>query len=227
MIPITVNSQGQSAKLVIDVWADVICPWCYIGEHRLEKALAQFPHADEVELRMHSFLLDPSLTDEVKPTAEYLAAKYNVPVEQARAMDARAAQEAARDGLPYSSDRPLRSTIDMLRLVHLGNEYGWSVGWRYMRAMQAELFGGNPDAFDHSTLVRLGEGLGIPADDIRDVLSTDRFTGAVLRDHQFAVQLGARGVPFTVLANRFAIPGAVPTEHYAQVLTHVWEQFRG
>jgi len=169
--------------------------------------------------------LDPTLTTEVKPTAEYLAEKYNIPVEQARAMDQQAAQQAAQDGLPYAMDRPVRNTFDMLRLVHLGNEY--SVGWKYMRAMQDELFGGNPDAFAHETLIRLGEGLGIPGDEIRNVLTTERFADAVREDHERAVRLGARGVPFTVLANRYGIPGAVPTEQYARVIAHVWAEVNG
>jgi len=227
LVNIAGNAEQPKAKLIIDVWADALCPWCYIGEHRLESAVRQFAHAHQVELRMHTFLLDPSLSDETKPTAEYLAEKYNVPVEQARAMDARAAEQAALDGLPYTTDRPVRSTWDMLRLVHLGNAYGYSVGWRYMRAMQQELFGGNPDAFAHDTLVRLGEELGIPGQEIRAVLASDRFADAVQQDHNIAVQMGARGVPFTVLARRFAIPGATSTEQYAQVLEHVWEQIQG
>lgn len=225
VITIVGNSRDEAPKLIIDVWADVVCPWCYIGEHRLERALEQFPHADRVELRMHTFLLDPSLTDEVKGTAEYLAEKYQVPVEQARAMDEQAAQQAAQDGLPYVTDRPIRSTVDMLRLVHLGNEHG--VGWQYMRAMQDELFGGNPDAFEHATLIRLGEKLGIPGDEIRDVLATDRFADAVQQDYDEAIRLGARGVPFTVVASRYGIPGATSTVQYARVIAKVWEEIHG
>lgn len=224
---ITPDSRDQDQKLIIDVWADVICPWCYIGEHRLEQVVQQFPNADRVELRIHTFLLDPSLPNEVQPTTEYLAAKYNVSLEQARAMDARAAEQAAHDGLPYVTDRPVRNTIDMLRLVHLGNTYGYDVGWRYLRAMQDELFGGNPEAFAPDTLLRLGEQLGIPADEIREVLSTDRFADAVQQDHNMAIQLGARGVPFTVLANRYGIPGATSTEDYARVVAHVWDELHG
>lgn len=215
----------RDPKLIIDVWADVICPWCYIGEHRLEQAVNRLPFADHVELRMHTFVLDPDLSAEVRSTAEYLAEKYGIPVEPARAMDARAAQQAAADGLPYAVDRPVRNTTDMLRLVHLASEYG--LGWQFMRAMQQELFGGNPDAFEHATLVRVGEALGIPGDAIRDVLASERYADAVLRDHETALQLGARGVPFTVLAGRVGIPGATTTEHFAQVIEHVWEQIHG
>lgn len=221
LIAIATNLQG-SARLTIDVWADVVCPWCYIGEYRLKKAVEQFPHADRIELKIHTFQLDPTLTNEVRPTTEYLADKYNVSVEQARAMDQSAAEQAQSEGLPYALDRPFSSTFDMLRLVHLGNEYG--VGWDYMWAMQKELFGGNPDVFEHSTLIRLGEELGIPAEKIREVLSTDLYADDVRYDHKTAVELGARGVPFAVLADRVGIPGATTTEQYGQIIARVWEQ---
>lgn len=211
--------------MTIDVWADVVCPWCYIGEHRLQKAIEQSPHADNIELKIHTFQLDPTMTTEVRPTLEYLAAKYGVPVEQARAMEQNAADQAKSDGLAYESDRPFSSTLDMLRLVHLANEHG--VGWKYMWAMQKELFGGNPDAFEHSTLIRLGEELGIPTEEIREVLTTDRFADDVRNDHNTAINLGARGVPFTVLGNRFGIPGATTTEQYAQAIAQAWEQVNG
>ena len=85
----------------------------------------------------------------------------------------------------------MSNTFDMLRLVHLGNEHG--VGWRYMRAMQNELFGGNPDAFEPGTLIRLGEALGIPADEIRDVLATDRFADAVREESRHRHHAGRPG----------------------------------
>lgn len=212
-------------RFTIDVWADVVCPWCYIGEHRLQKAVEESPYANAIELKIHTFQLDATQTKEVRPTVEYLAAKYNVPVEQARAMEQAAADQAKSDGLAYELNRPFSSTFDMLRLVHLGKQHG--VGWKYMWAMQAELFGGNPDAFEHNTLIRLGEELGIPGDEIREVLATDRFADDVRKDHNSAIRLGARGVPFTVLANRIGIPGATTTEQYARAIAQVWEDLHG
>lgn len=221
---IATSPQDRTIRLTIDVWADVVCPWCYIGEHRLREAVRQFPHADNVELKIHTFQLDPTATKDVRPTVEYLAEKYQVSLEQARAMDRHAAAQASSDGLPYELDRPISSTFDMLRLVHLGNRHG--VGWEYMWAMQRELFGGNPKAFEHDTLICLGEELGIAAEEIQEVLTTDRFADEVRRDHAIAVNLGARGVPFTVVANRVAIPGATTTEQFARVIARVWEEFR-
>ena len=214
-----------STQLTIDVWADVLCPWCYVGERRLGKAVEQSTHAREIELRMHTFQLDPTSTREVRPILDYLPKKFGVPVAQARSMEEGMAKQAASEGLTYQVDRPHSSTLDMLRLVHLGAEHG--VSWEYLRSMQTEVFSGNFDAFADDTLIRIGTSLGIPAGEIRDVLSTDRYADAVRADHDAAVNLGARGVPFTVLGNRVGIPGAASVGQYQAAINRVWEQVNG
>lgn len=212
-------------RLRIDVWADVLCPWCYLGEQRLSTAIERSPHAGDIELRIHTFQLDPAATTRVAPTLTYLADKFGIPAEQARAMEEGMAGKAAAEGLRYEVDRPARNTLDLLRLVHLGAEH--DVAWEYLRAMQAEVFGGNFDAYEPATLVRLGERLGIPAGEIRDVLATDRYADAVRADHELAVRLGARGVPFTVLGERLGIPGAVSVGQYTEAINQAWEQIHG
>jgi predicted DsbA family dithiol-disulfide isomerase len=216
---------AESTRLTIDVWADVLCPWCYVGEQRLSAAIAQSRHADDIKLKIHTFQLDPAASTEVAPTLQYLSNKYGVSTAQARSMEEGMAGQAAAEGLRYEIDRPARNTFDLLRLVQLGAEYG--VGWEYLRAMQAEVFGGNCEAFEHSTLLRIGEGLGIPAGEIRDVLATDRYGDAVRADHDAAVAMGARGVPFTVLGERLGIPGAVSTSQYLDAIDQAWGQVHG
>ncbi|MFI9832876.1 DsbA family protein [Streptomyces sp. NPDC051913] len=212
-------------RLTIDVWADVLCPWCYVGEHRLSTAVAQSPHAADIDLKIHTWQLDPNVPTEVSWIPEYRVRRYGVTPEQARAMERDVAGQAAADGLPYVLDRPVRNTLDMLRLVHLGNEHG--VGRPYMAAMQDELFGGNPDAFRHDTLIRLGINLGVPADEIRDALATDRYADAVRADHAAAVGLGARGVPFTVLGNSFAVSGTTSLAQYTDAIDRAWDHIHG
>ncbi|MEC0184738.1 DsbA family oxidoreductase [Paenibacillus peoriae] len=214
------SSQKETTQLTIDVWADVLCPWCYVGEKRLELVIEQLPFADDINLRLHTFQLDPTATSKVAPTLDYLSRKYGVSVTEARSMEEGMAQQAAHEGLKYEVDRPQSSTFDMLRLVHLGSVYG--VAWKYLRAMQTEVFSGNFDAFEHSTLIRIGEGLGIPTEEIRDVLTSNRYADAVLADHNEAVKLGATGVPFTVIAHRVGIPGAVSTNQYRENIEEVW-----
>jgi predicted DsbA family dithiol-disulfide isomerase len=211
--------------LTIDVWADVLCPWCYLGEERLSQAVAQSPHAGEIELKMHTFQLDPAADPSVTTILGYLSKKFGMPESQARSMEEGMAEMAAADGLTYKVDRPAGSTFDMLRLVQLGIDHG--VGWEYLRAMQAEVFGGNFEAYEPSTLIRLGEELGLDGDEIREVLATDRYADRVRADHNEAISLGARGVPFTVLGGRLGIPGAVSTEQYAAAIDQAWAKSRG
>ncbi|MER7804570.1 DsbA family oxidoreductase [Streptomyces parvulus] len=214
-----------ATQLIIDVWADVLCPWCYLGEQRLDTAIASSPHAAHIDLQVHSFQLDPDAPAAAVPTLEYLAGKYGVSQQQARDMEEEMARQAAAEGLPYVVDRPAGNTLDLLRLVHLGAEH--EVAWKYQRAMQSEVFGGNADAFEHTTLVRLGEGLGIPGEQIREVLAGDRYADRVRADQDQAVRLGARGVPFTVLGSRLGIPGAVSVEQYTNAINQAWEQING
>ncbi|OXY92902.1 disulfide bond formation protein DsbA [Streptomyces diastatochromogenes] len=208
--------------MTVDVWADMLCPWCYLGEQRLDTAIASSPHAANIDLRVHSFQLDPDAPTTTVPTLEYLAGKYGASQEQARTMEENMARQAAAEGLPYVVDRPAGNTLDLLRLVHLGAEH--EVAWKYLQAMQAEVFGGNADAFEHTTLVRLGERLGIPGEQIREVLAGDRYADRVRADQDQAVRLGARGVPFTVLGGRLGIPGAVSVEQYTNAINQAWEQ---
>ncbi|MEV7683744.1 DsbA family oxidoreductase [Streptomyces sp. NPDC088341] len=222
MEPTTV---ATPAKLRVDVWADVVCPWCYLGEHRLSRAVETSPHADHIELKVHAFQLDPDAPAAAVPTLEYLAAKLGASPARARAMEEGMARTAEAEGLPYAVDRSVGNTRDMLRLVRYGAERG--VAFAYLRAMQAEVFGGGPDAFGHATLVRLGERLGLPGDGIRDVLSTDRYADAVRADQEEAVRLGVTGVPFTVVGGRLGIPGAVSAERYSEAIDRVWEETHG
>lgn len=213
---------SPDTRLEIEVWSDVLCPWCYIGDARLEAAIKDSPHADRIDVRIRTFQLDPDFPATPTPVVDYLSAKKGLPVEQAEQMEAQVAELARAEGLAYAPNHPVQNTLDLLRLVHLGNEHG--VGWQYMTAMQAALFGGEDGAFAHDTLVRLGTGIGIPESEIRDVLATDRYADEVRAEHEEAIALGARGVPFTVLGRRIGIPGAVPTEAYGQAIVQAWEQ---
>ena len=127
--------------------------------------------------------------------------------------------------MPDEVDRPAASTFDMLRLVQLGNVHG--VGWEVMRDLQAEVFSANPDAYAPATLTRVAEKLGIPAEEIHEVLDSDKYAHAVRADHEQAVRLGARGVPFTVLGERLGIPGAVGADQFLAAIDQAWEQISG
>jgi predicted DsbA family dithiol-disulfide isomerase len=212
-------------RLSIDVWSDIVCPFCYLGEHRLSQAIARSPHVGRIDLSIRTFQLDPSLPASPVATLDHLSAKYGVPAAQARAMESGLARQARSEGLAYEVDRPAANTLDMLRLVQLGNVHG--VGWEVMRDLQAEVFSANPDAFAPATLARVAEKLGIPVAEIREVLDSDKYAEVVRADHEQAVRLGARGVPFTVLGGRLGIPGAVEVDQFLAAIDQAWEQTDG
>lgn len=216
-----IEKNELSTKLRIDVWADVLCPWCYIGEERLNKAIEASEHGQDIEIQIHTFMLAPDTPKTVEPLLAQLAAQYGMGQNQARSMEQQIAQQAAREGLRYEADRMISNSFDMLRLIHLGNKY--NAGWRYLRMIQAEVFSGSKDAFGHETLIRLGEELGIPSSEIRDVLGTDRYADDVYTDHNAAVNMGATGVPFAVIGNQIGIPGAVSVAQYSKAINDVWE----
>jgi len=219
------TAEQAPTRLSIDVWSDIVCPFCYLGEHRLSQAIARSPHGDRIDLRIHTFQLDPTLPASPIATLDILSAKHGVPTAQARAMENGLAEQARSEGLAYEVDRPAANTLGMLRLVQLGNAHG--VGWEVMRDLQAEVFSANPAAYAPATLTRVAEKLGIPAEEIREVLDSDKYADVVRADHEQAVRLGARGVPFTVLGERLGIPGAVETRQFLAAIDRAWEQING
>lgn len=213
------------ARMVIDVWADVVCTYCYLGEHRLTQAIAQSQYSDQIDLRVHTFELHPDAPKEPTATAEYFAKFKGVPIAQGQSMDKGWAEQARADGLRFEVDRPFANTHDMLRLVKLATGHG--LGWEMMLALQGEVFSGNWDAFEHDTLIRVAEDLGIPSTETRDMLASDKYADVVASDTDAAARMGANGVPFTVLGERLGIPGAVSTEDYASAIDQAWEQIHG
>ena len=220
------QSSETTKRLTIDVWADVICPWCYLGEARLAAAIEQAAHGPDVDLRVHTFQLHPSAPTEPRPVLDDLAKKFEVTRERAEAMEDHMAQLVRAEGLPYVADRSVGNTLDALRLVHLAEEYG--VGWELLRAIQLESFSNEPAAYEHDGLTQLAVGVGVPEAEAREVLASDRYAEAVRTDHERALDLGATGVPFVVLGGAGAgIPGAVTTEQYGRAIDRAWERLHG
>jgi predicted DsbA family dithiol-disulfide isomerase len=202
----------------IEIWSDVVCPWCYIGKRRLEAALAQFPQRDEVTLTWRSFELDPHAPDFYPGTnTERLARKYGVSIEEAAEMNARVTGLAAEAGLDYHLDqaRPA-NTFDAHRLIYLGKARGVqaAIKERLMRAYftEGELLS------DHETLVRLGGEAGLDAEEARAVLASDAYADDVRADERRAAEFGIRGVPFAVLDERYGVSGAQPVAVFLDAL---------
>src|SRR3981081_693965 len=183
----------------IEIWSDVVCPWCYIGKRRFESALAQFSHRDDVEVMWRSFELDPSAPAlRTGDNAERLAAKYGMSQQQAIDSQDRLTQMAAQEGLAFRFDLSQSgNTFDAHRLLHLAAEHGLQddAKERLFRAYFSE---GEPIG-DAETLVRLVAEVGVPSAEAQAVLASAKYTEEVRADEREATELGINGVPFFVV----------------------------
>ncbi len=206
----------------VEIWSDVVCPWCYIGKRRFESALADFEHKDAVEVIWRSYQLSPDSPRAVgKSVNEHLAHKYNVSLAQAQAMNDRVTGIAAEAGLDYHMDKAQHSnTFDAHRLIHLAAHHKLqdAVKERLMKAYFTE---GAPIG-DDETLVKLVAEVGVPADEARAVLSGDAYTNEVRADIRRAAMLGIQGVPFFVLDEKYGVSGAQPSEVFTDALNQAW-----
>jgi predicted DsbA family dithiol-disulfide isomerase len=211
----------------IEIWSDVVCPWCYIGKRRLEKALDSFEHADDVEIVWRSFELDPSAPKEpVETVAEALGRKYGGGPEAGTQMVDRVEAVAAEEGLLFRHHQSLRvNTVDAHRVLHLALETGGpALQGRLKEALLAAYFVETENVADHDTLLRIAAGVGLDEVRVKEVLTGDEYAEAVEADVREAVSLGATGVPFYVVDRKYGIAGAQPGEVFAQVLEKAWAE---
>jgi predicted DsbA family dithiol-disulfide isomerase len=213
--------------MMIEIWSDVVCPWCYIGKRRLEAALSRFEHADDVEIVYRSFQLDPAAPRVPEETvAEHLGAKYGGGAAAGQQMVERTEAVAAEEGLLFRLGEAKRvNTVDAHRLIHHALETG---GPELQVALKEELLAAYflraENVADHDLLRRTAEKVGLDADTVETLLASDRYADAVESDIREAAALGANGVPFFVIDRKFGISGAQPAEVFGQVLDRAWDE---
>ena len=206
----------------VEVWSDVVCPWCYIGKRRLEAALERFPHRDEVEVVWRSFELDPTVPEgHTHPTLPALAAKYGRGEDEMRAMMRHVEETAAGEGLRYHlADGVSGNTLLAHELLHLAAEHGLQAEVKE-RLLHAHFEQGR-SVFDVDSLAALAVEAGLDETEVREALADHRFRPAVREDVATARALGATGVPFFVVDRRYGASGAQPAELLLQVLERAW-----
>ncbi len=209
--------------MIIDVWSDVVCPWCFIGKRRLEKALAQFEHRGDVIVRHRAFQLQPDIKETV-PTLELLSKNYGINAAEVREMQSNVCSIADGEGLCYELDNTLSgNTFDAHRLLL------WAAGvdkqHQLLEAMYSAYFEKGRSLFSHSDLVSVALEVGIEADVTEEVLLSGKYTEEVIADRKLASQLGASGVPFFVFDMKYGISGAQPLEAFIQTLNSAWEEY--
>jgi predicted DsbA family dithiol-disulfide isomerase len=206
----------------VEIWSDVVCPWCYIGKRRFEAALARFEHADEVSVTWRSFELDPRAPGRPTGTmAERLAAKYGSSVADAERRLAELDRLAAADGLSYHlAATPGGNTFDAHRLIHLGAQH--DQGDQVKEALLHAYFTDLEPIGDPEVLARVAVGAGLDAAEVADVLGSDRFSREVRDDERRAEDIGVTGVPFFVIDGTFAVPGAQDADVFLSTLRRAW-----
>jgi predicted DsbA family dithiol-disulfide isomerase len=206
----------------IEIWADVVCPWCYIGKRRLEKALAGFGHRDGVEVVYRSYELDPFAPEQgTESTAQVLARKWGTDESGARQAMAQGDEVARGEGLELRHhDAPHARTLTAHRLLHLAKDEGRQP--ELFEELLASYFTRGESLGDHAVLRRAAATAGLDAGRVEEVLASAEFRDAVLEDVAQARAYGAGGVPFFVLDGRYGISGAQPTELFEQALEQAW-----
>ena len=210
----------------VDIWSDVVCPFCYIGKRKFENALQGFAHRDEVEVVWHSFELTPDFQPiPGESIHESLAKKKGVSAEEGKRMSDYMTEAAKEVGLAYDFDKAIpANTFLAHQLIHLGAHHGRQDATKE-RVFAAYYLEGQ-DIGNLDTLVKLATEIGLDAAETREALAAGIYAEAVRLDEYHAQQINVRGVPFFVFEDKYAVSGAQPTELFAEVLEKVWDEFK-
>jgi predicted DsbA family dithiol-disulfide isomerase len=211
--------------MLVEIWSDVVCPWCYIGKRRFEVALADFAHADEVEVVYRSFELDPTAPAEPTETVvEALGRKYGGGPAAGRRMVEGVAQVAAQLGLRFdNAEAPHTSTVDAHRLLHHAlAEGGPRLQARLNESLLEAYFGRARSMADAEVLTEAAVSVGLERARVLEVLRGSEYADAVRADLAQARAFGISGVPFFVVDRKFGVSGAQPTEMFASMLEQAW-----
>jgi predicted DsbA family dithiol-disulfide isomerase len=219
-----VSKPKPNKKMKVEIWSDVMCPFCYIGKRKFEAALAQFEHKDQVEIVWKSFQLQPDLvTDPNKNTLQHLAESKGWTMEYTQQVTAQVVQMAKEVGLNYNFDKAVvANSFDAHRLVQYAKIQGKG------DAMEEQLFKAyfldGKNTADHATLTQLAVAIGLKEDEVKKVLTSDAYADAVHQDIYESQQIGVRGVPYFVLGNKYAVSGAQQSETFLGALRKAWSE---
>ncbi|WP_018615038.1 DsbA family oxidoreductase [Segetibacter koreensis] len=208
----------------VEIWSDIVCPFCYIGKRKFEKAVEGFEGRDKSEIVWRSFQLDPEM--EYVPgqsVHEYLGKRKGTSAAEGKKMNDTMAGIAKEVGLEYNFDKAvINNTLNAHRLLHLAKEKGLQNETK--ERLFAAYYTEGKNVGDIDTLVQLGEEIGLDGAEVKQTLESEAFVKEVQLDQYEAQKIGARGVPFFVFNDKYAVSGAQPTELFSEVLHKVWEE---
>jgi predicted DsbA family dithiol-disulfide isomerase len=210
-------------RLLVEVWSDIVCPWCYLGKRRLEAALARFEHAERVDVIWRSFELEPDAPREAQSRRALLLSRYGMTAEQAAERDAQMTALAAAEGLEYRPDlAQLGNTFDAHRVLHAARAAGLQA--QAKERLLRGYFSEGRRLTDADTLVELAADAGLDPEAARAALADGSFAEDVREDEREAAAIGITGVPFFVLNRRYAVSGAQPSDLLLQALERTWAE---
>lgn len=209
----------------VEIWSDIMCPFCYIGKRRFEQALNQFEYADDVEIEWRSFQLNPDMeTDPDASINEYLAKSKGWSVDKARQMNDRVTNMAAEEGLEYHMDQAVvANSFDAHRLIQFAKSQ--DVGDEAEEALFQAYFTEGKNMDDPDALVEIAGQIGLSAQETRKMLESDQYANAVKHDLQTAQAMNIRGVPFFLFNRKFAVSGAQESETFLKALKQSWNDW--
>jgi protein disulfide-isomerase len=215
----------KDTKMKVDIWSDIRCPFCYIGKRKFEAALDRFGHKNKVEVVWHSFELDPSLKNDLNLDAyDYLAQLKGQPREWSISAHRHVAQAAKEVGLDYDFDNAIvANSFDAHRLIQLAKTKDLADAAE--EALFRAHFTDGKNIGDTDTLIEIGSQIGLEASNVQKMLASNAFTEEVRADHEKAVTLGIRGVPFFLVNDHFGVSGAQSPEMFLRALQQGWAEF--
>ena len=217
-------TSSNAAPLTIEIWSDVLCPFCDIGKREFEQALSRFEHRDQVRIEWKSFELDPNApVRSEEDTYTMLARKYGMTRADAQARSAGVADRARTLGLQFNMDKAvIANSFDAHRLIQLAKAQG--LGDAAEERLFNAYFTDGVCISDHAELVKLGVEIGLDASAVSAMLTSDSYSEAVRTDEYEAQQFGIRGVPFFAIDRKFAVSGAQSADHLLGALQHAWRE---
>jgi predicted DsbA family dithiol-disulfide isomerase len=208
----------------VEIWSDVMCPFCYIGKRKFEHALKEFGGEDEVKVEWKSFQLNPAMkTVAGKNINQYLAEIKGWTIEQAKEMNERVSAMAREVGLNYDFDKAVvANSFDAHRLIQFAKKN--HKGDLAEEALFKAYFIDGKNTADHETLLQLGKEIGLDETELKKLLSGTDFANEVRADMEEANEIGVRGVPFFVFDRKYAVSGAQPSEVFLKTMQKVSEE---
>ncbi len=220
------SSVGAEVETVrVDIWSDIACPWCYVGKARFDKAVAGLEGKVAVEVRHRSFELDPNRAPgEVDAVVPMIAKKYGISPAQAQANEYKLGELANLEGLEYRTEgRDHGNTFDLHRLLHLASDKGLEA--EVWKAFYTANFADEASIFQRDRVIEVAVAAGLDEADVVAVLDDpEHYREAVRADEAEAAALGATGVPFFVIDEKYGVSGAQPTALFAEILEKAWDE---